>query len=132
MASDTGDLGMDSSAPIEAVPLEERCCVDCVHLLGVRYDIDEAETLWRCVHPQNVVRVWKDVVTGTRQRDFKMIFIREVRTQLCIGNWWELYKKPEYRAALDSTPTSAASKKPEYKPQTIKPSALKSLKLEDL
>ena len=137
----------DTAVAVGIPPEEGKFCADCKFLLGVRdnkYDADK----WKCCHPNN--SKWKpaDLVTGIKEREFKFN-IRELRYLNTVdsaaggvavcgpqGRWYEKYEKPEYNyvkgISEDAEGRPAIVEKvrlPEYKPQTVKPSALKNLQL---
>jgi hypothetical protein len=88
----------------------EKFCVDCKHLLGVRYKDDTDK--WRCVHPYNMKenREVTDLVLGIKKyiRVYKIENIYELRElrpsnsnvglEFCgkEGKWFEKYEEPAH------------------------------------
>lgn len=81
-------------------------CADCKHLLGIRHKTYEPQN-WKCVHPNNVVNMIEeyDLVTGIKKyiRVYKVEDIYKLRQEPYFcgsnGKWFELYERPEYKAA---------------------------------
>lgn len=98
----------DSIMPpmLEVVPPEPKFCINCKHLLGVRYQTHDFPK-WRCLHPNNLTRNDKkrNLVTGIEEyiRVFKEESIEAMRyretPEFCgpTGKWYEEYIKPEYK-----------------------------------
>lgn len=130
----------ENTVAIGIPPEEGKFCADCKHLLGVRDNKDDAEH-WNCAHPNN--SKWKpaDLVTGIKQREFKFN-IRELRYRSTVdsaaadvgvcgpeGKWYEKYERPTHNWVEDDKGKRTAVPVQEYKPATMKPSALKNLTL---
>lgn len=109
-------------------PDQPKTCVTCVHLLGKRTNIEDAETKWRCVHPDNCLPSHTNLVTGvvTRQYVEENIFeVRGINGSCGIdGTQWERYIPPAPPLHTEITPPPP---KPESKSPTL--DRLKKLKV---
>ena len=79
----------------------EKTCVTCIHLLGKRTNVEDADTKWRCVHPNNVLPSHTNLVTGVVTRCYKEESLSVLREYEFDGNkcgvdgkHWELYTPP--------------------------------------
>lgn len=97
--SDPKDTAVGPQDTIGVVEEKEKVCVDCMHLIGVRYKIDVAKG-WNCGHEKNHDYWEKDLVTGLKHRIFKIEDIYHVRLNNCKGNWWELYTPPAPKESI--------------------------------
>lgn len=95
-------------------------CRDCKHLLGVRYNVDQAGN-WLCVNEKNIIKKSYNLVTG------KVIWL--LRRDNCEnsrednplpsedicgpkGNWFEEYVKPDFiSTGAKEDPVSPSKKK---------------------
>lgn len=77
-----------------------KSCESCARLIGVRYNTELADKIWRCGHPDNVrpfedKDAWiTDLVTGKRDRWYLQPDIYAVRYNQCKGIWYEEYVPP--------------------------------------
>jgi hypothetical protein len=113
-------------------PEQPKTCVTCIHLLGKRTNIEDAETKWRCVHPANVLPSDTNLVTGvvTRQYVEENIFeVRGINGSCGIdGTQWEQYIPPAgYDVEKLVAITTPTLPKPESKSPTL--DRLKKLKV---
>ena len=72
-------------------------CINCSHLLGNRNRIELVED-WRCWHSNNIQSRTHNLVTGTPITNYVVSNISDVRTRLCLGDWYEEYVRPTYQA----------------------------------
>lgn len=70
-------------------------CADCMHIVGKRTYLDEAER-WRCHHPKNVLVVDRDPVTGNELKHLQFGNCYDTRRfkEGCSaeGRWFEKYE----------------------------------------
>jgi hypothetical protein len=100
----------------------EHICKDCKSVLGVRHATEAWES-WKCVHPNNIKQVATNPVNGNPVRHYNAEHILECRVDLCKGDWFEEYVKPDYK---EFTITE------QHLPRPAAKKSLKSIGMDDL